>query len=46
MFDSSQHLRCLFSDDLEATALILLFYSSLAYGITMTFFFFFLIWLA
>lgn len=38
MFDSSQYLKCLFSDDLEVTAMILLFSSSLAYGIAMIFF--------
>lgn len=43
MLDSSQYLKCLFSDDLEVTTMILLFSSSLAYGIAMIFF---LIWLA
>lgn len=38
MFDSSQYSKCLFSDDLKVTAMILLFSSSLAYGIAMIFF--------
>lgn len=39
MLDSSQYLKCLFSDDLEVTTMILLFSSSRAYGIAMIFFF-------
>lgn len=41
MFDSSQYSKCLFSDGLEVTALILLFPSSLAYEIALKKKFFF-----